>query len=116
IYQPEADTISFMGNVEIETKDHLKVKTEALTFDHNNEVAQTDSPITFERENISGKSVGAVVEQKAHRLQVKKDVEITVKPGAPGGDSSKLSPRSKPVTIKSGQALFEQDAMRLSFT
>ena len=116
IYQPEADTISFMGNVSIETKDNLKVKTDALTFDRNNEVAETDSPTTFERENISGRSVGAVVEQKAHRLKLKKDVEITVKPGSGGSEQAKLSPKSKPVTIRSGQALFEQDAMRLSFT
>jgi LPS export ABC transporter protein LptC/lipopolysaccharide transport protein LptA len=116
IYQPEQDIISFMGNVEIETKDQLKVKTEALSFDRNNETAQTDSPITFERDNISGRSVGAIVEQKSHRLQLKKEVEITVKPGATGGDAAKLSPRSRPVTIKSGQGLFEQDAMKLTFT
>ena len=117
IYQPEADTISFAGNVEIETKDKLKVKTEALSFDLNNKVAQTDSPITFERENISGRSIGAVVEQQSHRLQLKKEVEIIVKPNSTaGGDPAKLSPRAKPVTIRSGQSLFEQDAMKLSFT
>jgi LPS export ABC transporter protein LptC/lipopolysaccharide transport protein LptA len=116
VYQPATDNISFLGNVRIETKDKLKVATEALSLDRNSEVAQTDSPITFERENISGKSIGAVLEQRSHRLQLKKEVEITVKPNEAPGDSAKLSPRSKPVTIKSGQALFEQDSMKLSFS
>jgi LPS export ABC transporter protein LptC len=116
VYQPATDNISFLGNVRIETKDKLKVATEALSLDRNSEVAQTDSPITFERDNISGKSIGAVLEQRSHRLQLKKEVEITVKPNGAQGDTAKLSPRSKPVTIKSSQALFEQDSMKLSFS
>jgi len=116
IYQPSTDVISFVGNVRIETKDKLKVATEELALDRNSEVAQTDSPITFERENISGRSVGAVLEQKTHRLQLKKDVEITVVPHTGTDANAKASPRSKPVTIKSAQALFEQDSMKLTFS
>ncbi|HLM24558.1 MAG TPA: LPS export ABC transporter periplasmic protein LptC, partial [Pyrinomonadaceae bacterium] len=65
IYQPSNNVISFEGNVKIDTKDKLKVATEALAFDQNSGVAQTDSPVAFERENVSGTSNGAVVEQKA---------------------------------------------------
>jgi hypothetical protein len=50
-----------MGSVKIETKDKLKVNTEALSFDQNSGIAQTDSHISFERENVSGTSTGAVV-------------------------------------------------------
>src|ERR1041384_3107355 len=75
IYQPTTEVISFVGNVKIETKDKLKVNTEALSFDQNTGIAQTDSPVSFERENVSGTSTGAVVEQKSKRLELKRDVQ-----------------------------------------
>src|SRR5688572_23942905 len=78
IYQPSTEVlssvISFVGNVKIETKDKLKVNTEALSFDQDNGIAQTDSPVAFERDNVSGTSTGAVVEQKAKRLELKNNV------------------------------------------
>src|SRR6185369_11881314 len=92
IYQPETSIISFLGNVKIETKDKLKVSTEALSFDQNSEVAQTDSPVAFERENVSGKSVGALVEHKGGKLELKKEVELNIRPSVTNsGASSSLS-------------------------
>src|SRR6185369_17794708 len=64
IFQPETNIVAFLGSVKIETKEKLKVNTEALSFDQNNGVAQTDSPVAFERENLSGTATGALVEQK----------------------------------------------------
>src|ERR1051325_1242563 len=61
IYQTSAHIVSFIGNVKIETKEKLKVNTDELSFDQNSGIAHTDSPVTFERENVSGASVGAVV-------------------------------------------------------
>jgi len=116
IYQPTPSVISFVGNVKIETRDKLRVFTEALAFDINTENAQTDSPVTFERENVSGKSTGAVLEKKAQTLELKKDVEITVLPAAGADKNAKSSDRSKPVTIKAAHGLFEHEAMKLSFT
>jgi LPS export ABC transporter protein LptC/lipopolysaccharide transport protein LptA len=115
IYQPAADVISFIGNVKIETKDKLKVTTEALSLDRNSEIAQTDSPINFERENISGRAIGAIVEQKSHRLQLKKEVEITISPNASVPNGPSLSAKSKPMVIKSAVATFDQDQMKLMF-
>ena len=113
IYQPTTSVISFLGNVKIETIDKLKVNTESLSFDQNTEIAQTDAPVTFEHDNISGKSTGAVVEQKIKKLQLRKDVEVTVLPkaGARG-----LSPRARPVTIRAASGTFEQQALLLSFS
>ena len=113
IYQPTTSVISFLGNVKIETKEKLKVNTESLSFDQNTEVAQTDAPVTFERENVKGKSIGAMVEQKAKKLQLYKEVEVTV---APKAGSRGLSPRSRPVTIKASHGVFEQEAMTLEFS
>jgi len=115
IYQPETSIISFIGNVKIETKDKLKVNTEALSLDQNTEVAQTDSPVTFERENVSGRATGALVEQKAHKMELMKDVEITVSPRT-GTEQEKASPKSKPVTIKAAHGVFEHELLKLSFS
>lgn len=111
IYQPETSIISFAGNVKIETKDKLKVATEELSFDQNSERAQTDSAVTFERENVSGKSIGAIVEQQGRKLELKKDTEIIVAPRV----ANPQAKAAKPVTIRSVQAVFEHEGMKLSF-
>ncbi|MBA2705535.1 MAG: LPS export ABC transporter periplasmic protein LptC [Blastocatellia bacterium] len=117
IYDQQNSIITFLGNVKVETKDALKVNTESLTYDQNNEVAQTDAPIAFERDNVSGHSTGAIVFSKTKKLDLKKDVEITVAPEALKDPQAKPSgSRSRPVTIRSAQASFEQEAMKLLFT
>src|ERR1051326_8869639 len=80
VYQPEANVISFAGNVKIDTKDKQQAKTESHSLNQNTGVAQTDAPIAFNRENVSGTSTGALVEQKSKRLELKKDVAIRVEP------------------------------------
>ena len=116
VYIPDTDILSFSGNVRIETKDKLKVGTEALSFNQNSGVAQTDAAVTFERENVSGKSTGAVVEQKAKRLELKKDVEITVTPQVPAATAAKSPSRARPVLIKAARGVFEQDALKFTFS
>ena len=112
IHRPETDVLSFIGNVKIETKEKLKVGTEAVSFDLNTGVAQTDSAISFERENVSGTSVGAVLEQKAKRLELKKDVQLTIAPG----QSSKSPARTRPVSIKAAHGTFDQQSLQLAFS
>jgi lipopolysaccharide export system protein LptA len=111
IYQPDTNVLSFIGNVKIDTKDKLKVNTEALSFDQNSGVAQTDSPVKFERENVSGLSTGAVVEQKAKRLVLKNNVHLTIAP-----EATASSKRARPVTIKSARGTFDQQSLQLTFS
>jgi lipopolysaccharide export system protein LptA len=111
IYQPETNLISFSGNVKIETKEKLKVNTESLSFERDKGVAYTVSPVSFERENVSGTSTGAVLEQKSKRLELKRDVQLTIAPG----ESAKSPARSKPVSIKAAHGTFEQFSMKLAF-
>ena len=116
IYDPKQSVITFLGNVKVETKDALKVNTESITYDQNNEIAQTEAPISFDRENVSGHSTGAIVFAKSKKLDLKKDVEITVLPEAMKDAKAKpSSTRSRPVTIRSAQASFEQATMKLNF-
>ena len=112
VYQPETNLISFNGNVKIETKDKLKVGTDSLSFDRATGVAHTDTPVFFERENVSGTSTGAVVENNSKRLELKKDVQLTIAPN----QSMKSTSRSRPVLIKAAHGTFEQHSMQLAFS
>jgi LPS export ABC transporter protein LptC/lipopolysaccharide transport protein LptA len=112
IVQPESNVLSFIGNVKIETKEKLKVNTEALSFDQNTGIAQTDSPVSFERENVSGSSTGAQVEEKTKRLGLRSNVQLTIAPG----QAAKSAKRARPVSVKAAQAVFDQQAMVLAFT
>src|SRR6185503_1442866 len=76
LYDQQNSIITFLGSVKVETKDSLKVNTESIAYDQVNEVANTDVAISFERENVSGHSTGAVVYSKSKKLDLKKDVEI----------------------------------------
>lgn len=108
--------IWFAGDVNIETRDTLKAKTEKIEYDQAKEIGETALPLTFERENVSGSATGATLDNKAKRLELHKDVVITVLPEAKVAANAKPDVRSKPVTIHAGRAVFEQAQMRLSFT
>src|SRR4029079_15174070 len=116
VWEPQKSVITFLGNVKVETKAALKVNTEAIAYDQTNEVADTDSPVSFERENVSGHSTGAIVYTKSKKLELKKDVEVTVSPAAPkDAKPNSNATRAKPVTIRSGAASYTPDEMRLIF-
>src|SRR5229473_8461225 len=92
IYDEKTGLLQFNGNVQIETHDALKVKTDSLLYHQDTEVAETSSPITFERENVSGKSTGALVDDKNKRLELRNQVEVTVAPEVlkdPGNEDAK---------------------------
>jgi len=119
IYDQANSILTFQGSVKIETKDALKVNTELIAYNFatkDSEVAQTDAPVSFERENVSGHSTGAVVESKSKKLELKKDVEITVRPEALKDPKGKPSSRARPVTIRAAHAVFEQEGQKLTFS
>jgi LPS export ABC transporter protein LptC len=69
-------TAYFAGNVNIETRDALKVKTTQIRYTKENETAEAEEFIEFERENIRGKSFGAIVKIAEKRIELTKQVEI----------------------------------------
>lgn len=119
IYDEKTGLLQFNGNVQIETHDALKVKTDSLLFNQDTKIAETAAPVTFERENVSGQSTGALVDNEKKRLELRSAVAVTVAPEAPK-DSKDAKPlkgaRAKPVNIHSAQAVFEQSTMRLVFS
>src|SRR6266498_4017775 len=104
------------NNVPFPLKSNTPALSQSITYDQNNEIAQTEAPSSFDRENVSGHSSGAIVFAKSKNLDLKKDVEITVLPEAMKDAKAKpSSTRSRPVTIRSAQASFEQATMKLNF-
>ena len=114
LYDQKNGLLQFNGNVQIETHDALKVMTDALVYHQDKEIGETSSPITFARENVTGKATGALVDDKNKRLELHSDVEINVAPQA--NDPNLKGSRAKPITIHSRQAVFEQASMRLTFS
>ncbi len=121
MYDQKTGVLQCNGNVQIETHDALKVKTDSVQFDQDTKVGETSARVTFERENVSGESIGALVDNEKKRLELRSNVAITVAPEEfKKQDSKNATPlkgaRAKPVNIHSSQAVFEQTQMRLIFS
>jgi LPS export ABC transporter protein LptC len=121
IYDEKSGSGQFNGNVQLETHESLKVRTDSLIYHQDSKIAETSSPVTFERENVTGSSTGALVDNEKKRMELRSQVEVTVAPEAfknPKAKDAKplQGSRAKPVTIHSAQAVFEQTSMRLTFS
>jgi LPS export ABC transporter protein LptC len=122
IYDETSGSGQFSGNVQIETHEALKVKTDSLIYHQDTKIAETTSPITFERENVTGSSTGALLDNEKKRLELRNAVEVVVAPEAFKSAKKDAKPvnlkgsRAKPITIHSAQAVFEQSSMRLTFS
>jgi len=111
IYVPTADdsknfTAYFAGNVDIETRDALKVKTEQLAYNKETEIAEAEEPIQFSRENVTGKSLGAIVKIKDKTIELLRDVEI---------NSNDTDNKIEQAKITAGHALFNQATGKIEF-
>ena len=118
IYDQKSALLQFGGNVQIDSHDALKVRTDSLQFNQETKIAETAAPVTFERENVSGQSTGALVDNEKKRLELRSAVAVTVLPEALKDPKAKplKGARAKPVIIHSAQAVFEQATMRLTFS
>lgn len=79
VYIPEENknfTAYLAGNVKIDTRDALSVKTEQVTYKKADESATAEEAVEFQRENIQGKSVGANVKVPQKVIELLKEVEI----------------------------------------
>ncbi len=115
IYVPEKEnsklfTAYFSGEVNINSRDGLQVKTDQLTYKKETEIAYAEEYIEFSRENVSGNSVGAIVNTKEKTLELLKDVEITAF-GKKGGELEKI----ENAKITAGRAFFNQPAEKIEF-
>jgi len=101
-------TAYFAGDVNIETRDSLTVKTPQLTYTKENETASAEEHIEFARKNIRGKSFGAVVKVKEKRLELLRDVEIET------FESSELAQSNvRQAKLNAGHAVYDQSNERI---
>ncbi|HZB46243.1 MAG TPA: LPS export ABC transporter periplasmic protein LptC, partial [Pyrinomonadaceae bacterium] len=113
----------FTGDVQIETRDSLKVRAESVEYEVKTEAANITTPVSFERGNIAGRSDSAHLDAKAKKLDLKGAVEITVSPEAGAAPPSGAQPAAipkvnlrQPLTLKSAQAVFEEASMQIAFS
>lgn len=79
LYVPEPDknfTAYLKGNVNIETAERLKIRTNNIVYTRKTETADADELVEFERDNLKGKSFGAVVRMAEKQIDLLRDVEI----------------------------------------
>lgn len=110
IYVPNAGNsrlfaAEFRGNVLIETRDALIVRTEMITYDRETETAESDEKIEFSRENITGNSDGAKIFVLEKRLELLRSVDVAV------ADENEI----QNARIKAGRATVEQLAETATF-
>ncbi len=113
IYVPAENknfTAFFAGDVNIVTRDALKVKTEQLTYKKETETANAEEAIEFSGENVAGKSVGAIVKMQDKTLELLKDVEINSY-----GDGEAQTADFQRAKITAGHAFLNQTAGKIEF-
>jgi LPS export ABC transporter protein LptC len=119
ITNEDVSEMLFQGEVQIETRDRLVARTETAEYDTRTQIGNITAPVVFSRENVSGRADAATLESQKKQLELRGNVEITVRPdaeGQPVGPGPQVNLRGQPVTVKSGRALFEQAQLRLSFS
>jgi LPS export ABC transporter protein LptC/lipopolysaccharide transport protein LptA len=119
LYFSETETIALSGNVQIETGDRLKVNSEAINYDVKNQRGESQVPLTFSRDNISGRADAATVNGKEKHLELHGNVEITVAPAAKDENAKSPLPThvgNQPVVIHAQNGDFDQLKMHLAFT
>ena len=111
LYIPEEDknfTTYLKGNVQIETREALKVKTNNVTYTKKNETAEADEAVEFERDNVRGRSFGATVKIGEKVIELLKDVEIET------FESPELAKSNvRYAKVNSGSATFDQTANKI---
>jgi lipopolysaccharide export system protein LptA len=119
LYFSETETIALNGNVQIETGDRLKVNSEAISYDMKNQRGESQVPLTFSRDNLSGRADAATVNGKEKHLELRGNVEITVAPASKDENAKSPLPThvgNQPVVIHAQNGDFDQLRMHLAFT
>src|SRR5262245_33155726 len=83
-------TTEFITNVRVETGEGLVVKTDYLKYSQTENTAQTDKPVSFERNNLHGTGTGMLVEAGDERVRLLKDADVTIEPKNRGAASREV--------------------------
>lgn len=111
LYIPDENkmfTAYMNGEVNINTRDGLKVTTNNIVYTKKNDTAEADEAVNFERGNVRGKSFGASVKMAEKRIELPKDVEIET------FESPELIKSNiRYAKVNAGSASFDQGASKI---
>ncbi len=111
LYIPEEDksfTTYLKGNVQIQTAEDLKIKTNNIVYTKKSDTAEADEAVEFERGNVRGKAFGATVKIGEKVVELLKDVEIEA------FESPELARSNiRYAKINTASATFDQTANRI---
>lgn len=111
VYVP-ADNKNFnaylLGNANIETHDGLKVKADQFHYDRATEIADTEDPVDFSRDNTKGKSIGAKVFTKDKKIELLKQVEINANDDPASDNKEMANANLQSAHMTGGHAIFDQ--------
>jgi lipopolysaccharide export system protein LptA len=101
VYLRDQSTVTFSGNVRMRSSDGLEVTTESITYEQQNEIARTETPVQFRHEEISGSSVGAALRAKDHVLTLPQSAHVVIANSDPNKKDKK---DAQPVEIRGDRA------------
>jgi len=107
VYVPEENknfTAYFAGDVNIGTRDQLRLKTEQVTYSKAANTVTADEAVRFQRLNLSGTSFGAVARIAEKRVELNRDVRLAIQ--AENGETS---------TVNAGYATYDQQNEKIDF-
>ena len=107
VYVPEENknfTAYFAGDVNIGTRDQLRLKTEQVTYSKAANTVTADESVRFQRLNLSGTSFGAVARIAEKRVELNRDVRLLIQ--ADNGETS---------TVNAGYATYDQQNEKIDF-
>ena len=101
-YLRDQNLVTFEGAVKITSSDGMEVTTEFVRYEQQSQIASTDRPVQFRQGQISGSSVGANLNAKAHTLVLVSAAHIV---SAISDPNKKNSP---PVEIRGDRANYAE--------
>ncbi len=111
LYIPEENknfTAYLSGNVNIETRDRLNVKTTDVVYSKATDTAEADELVEFARDGIKGRSRGATVKIGEKRIELRSAVEIETFDSAEA-----LKSNIRYAKVNAGNAVYDHLAERL---
>ena len=112
LYIPKEDkgfTAYLAGDVDIDTRDSLNIRTDNIVYTKGDETAVADDLVKFERENVKGQAFGANVNVGHKVLHLLRDVNVDVNSDETGSLSS-----IRNANFKGGSAVYDQNANTIS--
>jgi lipopolysaccharide transport protein LptA len=76
LYAPRSEHADFSGEVKLRTPDGFELDTEALSYDGPRQVASTDVPFTFRRNEASGSGRGFVYDAREGTLKILAEARV----------------------------------------